>query len=85
MKFTLTEHASKRLLERCIPAPSDKLCLKAAGKKIKKLIREKCKLKGYEFDKIYWVLNHRIVYVCQIVDAGEYIVITAFDLKQDEK
>ena len=66
--------------ERQVPSPAGSMNLKPAGKKTRKKIREACRVCGIVDGFIYWVYNTRYVYVCEVLAAGEYRVVTAFDL-----
>lgn len=85
MKFTLTNHAEKRLSERGIPDPNTVSCV-VAKNKAKQLIKDQCKLNKYKNDCVYFRTNdrkaqERAVYVCKVSGVGEYLVLTAFRLE----
>ena len=86
MKFYPTQHAIQRMRARGIEPPDFyKMTMKPAGKKMRRQIRESCKLTGTQNDKIYWVRRQHqdgkkilTVYVCIQTGIAEYTVITAF-------
>lgn len=80
MVFYLTKHAAARMKERLVPCPDGSINLKPAGKKTRRKIREACRVHGIVGGFVYWTYNSRYVYVCEVLAAGEYLVITAFDL-----
>ena len=80
MVFRLTKHALARMQERQVPSPDGSMNLKPAGKKTRKKIREACRVCGIVGGFVYWTYNARYVYVCEVLAAGEYRVVTAFDL-----
>ena len=84
-EFTLTHHATTRILERGLPPPTKKMKFTSPGPKTRRRIREHCRANGYDFGKMYWIHNSSIVYVCEILDANKYLVITAFDLNDGTK
>ena len=84
MKFKLTHHASRRIKERKMTNPS-KLNLRLPGKKYRALIRRKCNKNGFSGNYIYFI-NHssrKPVYICYALGIGDYLVITAFNLKDE--
>lgn len=85
MKFTVSKHAEKRIIERGLETPTEYMGLKPAGRNIKKRIRAACKGKGFERGKTYWHKKDGTVYVCVQTDIGEYHVITAFKLGDETK
>ena len=84
ISFKLTAHAKKRIYQRNITPPNADT-LKTATTKIKKAIRNSCKYHGYKKDHIYLtsVIKPNVkttVYVCEVIEATVYKVITAFKL-----
>jgi len=85
MIFHATHHAEKRMNERRIPYPRYSMNLKPAGKKIKRKIRELCPRHGIVSSRIYWTHNNRFIYICEVLAAGRYLIVTAFDLNSATK
>lgn len=85
MKFHLSEHAQKRIVERNLPIPASNLKLRVTGKKTRRVLRETCKKSFTMKDRIFFRLNPSIIYVCKQIDVGEYLVLTAFDLNTNKK
>lgn len=80
MVFHITKHALARMQERRVPSPDGSMNLKPAGKKTRKKIREACIVRGIVGGFVYWTYNTRYIYVCEVLAAGVYRVVTAFDL-----
>lgn len=84
MKFKLSQHAQKRMIERSIPDPNT-LYLVVAKNTVRKKIIAQCKKNGYNKKYIYFRtdtenLFERVCFVCDQIGIGEYFVITAFRL-----
>jgi hypothetical protein len=82
MEFIFTPHAKKRMKERDIADPN-KWILMPCGRKLKKKIRETCKLNGTKTDHIYWTTRTKphTIFVTRQLDIGKYEVVTAFVLQ----
>lgn len=82
MTFKITSHALKRMSQRGIPDPHT-LPLKAAKKRINKIIRAVCKQNGVKnswgSNYVYFTSSDN-VYVCIQDEINQYTLITAFKI-----
>lgn len=84
--FKLTKHAKQRLSERNIKPPKGTI-LYPVGKKTRRRIRESCECHGCNtVDYIYFMtrggkIEDLFIYVCKQLDAGVFLLITAFKYK----
>lgn len=80
MKYIYTKHSTQRLAEREIPNPEG-LLLRYANKRLKRKIRESCQKEGCDTTKAfyYWSRYNGMdyIYVCQQIDEGVFLLITA--------
>lgn len=78
MTFIHTIHANQRLKTRGIPPPDKSQCL-PVGKKIRRRIAQLCPDNGCNLKEyIYFRNREGGVYVTKQIDAGVYLLITAF-------
>ena len=80
MKFIHTTHAQSRMKTRGINPP-DGQTLTNVGKRTRRIIRQTCPDKGCDLDEyIYFRNNRKEIFVTKQLNAGEYLLITAFKI-----
>lgn len=82
MKFIFSKHAKKRMKQRRLGKPTRKNVLRRIGKRLMKRLGYRFKIKS---GKEYFLDEHDTIYACVELDAGNYLVITAFKLEDETK